>query len=225
MTKKILIVLGSMAVVVAGIAAVSAFEAWVVNVTATIENALYVHSDIEFPTVFPQEKLYDQFFVSTSESFSQSNQTRVQKIDYQIVQKPKVKGDPYATTYPIGYPNGIIAHEYCLLGPNPQTRPDYYTWCYPDLCPYLSKWPNDITPEPGDVGIPAYHQPGAIATGHLDKTTLPKDLNDTWLVDLDVPCFEGQCAQDWTHFGFEPDPSLDGQTFGCDLWVEVTNIY
>lgn len=51
----------------------AAFEAHVINVTATIENALKVNtSAIDFGTVFPQEKLDKDFTVSLSDSFVSS---------------------------------------------------------------------------------------------------------------------------------------------------------
>src|SRR3989338_6416442 len=68
----------------------AAFEAHVVNVTARIENALFVHpQSIEYGTVFPQEYLLSDFFLSFSESFSETSQTRVGKVDYVIKQKPR----------------------------------------------------------------------------------------------------------------------------------------
>ena len=68
----------------------SAFEAHVINVVAQIENALYVHPESRnFGTVFPQEYREMGIFVTFSESFSASDQTRVSKVDYDIKQKPK----------------------------------------------------------------------------------------------------------------------------------------
>lgn len=216
MRKKILIVLGSLVMVITGVAAVSAFEAYVVNVTAHIENALEIHglTHYDFGTVFPQEKFEKGFFeVRTSTSFCEDKQTRVMNIDYKIAQKPKpIWPKPTACTQL--YTTIEQARAYCIANPTD------LTCCYPLLCPYLSKNPKHA--ETGDVGIPAYHLPGAVATGQLKKWD---DLGDEWVVDLDVPCFKGECAQDWTHPSFEPDPSLDGATFGCDLWVEVTRIY
>ena len=67
----------------------AAFEAHVVNVTAKIENALFVHpQSIQYGTVFPQEHLLSDFFLTFSNSFSVDSQTRVGKVDYVIKQKP-----------------------------------------------------------------------------------------------------------------------------------------
>ncbi len=62
------------------------------------------------------------------------------------------------------------------------------------------------------------------------------DVSDNWVIDLAVPCFEKECAQDWPDFVHQHNPNADpnefmaprglsGEKFGCDLWVEVTKIY
>src|SRR3989338_7617597 len=88
--KKILLGLVSVGAVLALVPMFAAFEAHVVNVTATIENALYVHpQSIQYGTVFPQEHLLSDFQITFSNSFSVDSQTRVGKVDYVIKQKPK----------------------------------------------------------------------------------------------------------------------------------------
>src|SRR3989338_1424568 len=88
--KKIILGIASVGAVLALVPMFAAFEAHVVNVTARIENALFVHpQSIEYGTVFPQEHLLSDFFITFSESFSTTNQTRVGKVDYVIKQKPK----------------------------------------------------------------------------------------------------------------------------------------
>src|SRR3989344_9266745 len=68
--KKIIFGLGAIGVTLVMIPMFVAFEAHVVNVTATIENALNVPiGSINFGTVFPQEKLDKTFDVSLSGSF------------------------------------------------------------------------------------------------------------------------------------------------------------
>lgn len=65
-------ILATVAVIVAGAAAFSAFEAHVVNVTATINNALNVpleSSGMNFGTVFPQESFDQTFSMSLSDAF------------------------------------------------------------------------------------------------------------------------------------------------------------
>ncbi len=55
MNKKLLMGLGAVLAVVAGVAGMAAYEAHIINVTAKIENALSVTTEaIDFGTVFPQ---------------------------------------------------------------------------------------------------------------------------------------------------------------------------
>lgn len=224
----------------------AAFEAHVINVTATIENALFVHpQSLEYGTVFPQEHLDSSFFITFSNSFSETNQRRVGKVDYVIKQKPKPRETFVQQVGP------EAARDYCHLNsPTNVGDPNdpYYAKCYPNLCPYLSKEPDNI-PSTGpnalnDHGLPPFHNPETEhATGTLAKfgtstsTTIGNDPSDNWTVDLAVPCFAGYCAQDWPDFvkklnpavtdptQYELPAALEHQVFGCDLWVEVTKIY
>jgi hypothetical protein len=220
MAKKILISIVTVAFIIGGIVAVSAFEAYVINVTAHVENALRVHSTgYNFGTVFPQESFDGTktftFNVGTSDSFCAEGQTRVLNIDYKIVRKPK--------------PINPADHQYCYDHRNDTEKPaDYYTRCYPSFCPALSAHPKDET---NDVGFDSYTNPDTVfAAGKLHKMVnigdpIPDDRIDIWYLDLNVPCFKGQCAQEWTHQGYELDPAFESQTFGCDYWIEVTNIF
>ena len=149
------------------------------------------------------------------------------QIDYKFVQKPKCicvdsaycKIGEYA---PVGY-----ATDECPQGYEEM----------PSLCEYLSKTPIDGDLEPyDDHGVPAFHNPedpSSIATGTINKK---KDLQDEWIIDLATPCYKGYCGQDYDEFVHRYNPLADshdyeaigdpaGTTFGCDLWVEVTNIY
>lgn len=229
--------------VIASLPLFAAFEAHVVNVTAKIENALFVHPEsVEYGTVFPQEHLLSDFFVTFSQSFSETGQTRVGKVDYVIKQKPKPRASFVAQV-------GVeAARDYCHGNApvNPADPNDpYYAKCYPNLCPYLSK-ESDHLPSTGpnannDTGVPPFHDPNdpnSWAHGKIVKLpVIGRDSGDTWTVDLAVPCFQGQCSQDWASFVRRLNPSvtnpdayqlpsaLEHQTFGCDLWVEVTRIY
>src|SRR3989344_1167141 len=221
----------------------AAFEAHVVNVTARIENALFVHpQSIGYGTVFPQEHLWSDFFMTFSESFSMTNQDRVGKVDYVIKQKPKPRE---AFLQEVGIE---AARDFCHLN-SPINVGDpndpYYEDCYPNLCPYLSKHPDGV-PSTGpnannDTTVPPFHNPddpNYWAKGKLVKfPTSGRDSGDQWQIDLAVPCFKGMCAQDWNSFvlGLNPNagdpkqyqlpPTLEHEVFGCDLWVEVTKIY
>lgn len=210
----------------------AAFEAHVVNVTAKIENALFVHPEaLEYGTVFPQEHLDTSFFITFSSSFSERNQTRVGKVEYVVKQKPQCV-DAQGNFPQVG--EDAQGNFVCPVGSTMR----------PSLCPYLSKHP-DNNPSTGpnannDVGVSAFHDPNdpsSYAHGKLVKLpAIGNDPSDTWTIDLAVPCFRGQCAQDWEDFVhslnpqadpavYMADPANEHQMFGCDLWVEVTKIY
>lgn len=225
--------------VLGGMSLVSAFEAYVINVTAHIENALFVHPEsLEFGTVFPQEKLNSTMFVTFSESFSAKSQERVGNVDYVLKEKPKprplyessVGVDAARSWCHDNFPDELYPG---LTIPGKQAWIDYLKNCYPSLCPYLSKEPDNL-PSPGnDTGVEAFHDPfnplnyyrGTIVKFGPGGTSINNDIADIITVDIDVPCFKDQCAQDWTHEGWELPRELEGQVFGCDLWVEVTKIY
>ena len=226
MKQKILLSLIAIIAVVSGVAALSAYEAHVINVTAKIENALRIippDRELNFGTVFPQEYFQKSFFVTTSDSFCETDQTRVLQIDYKIVQKPKPiwpqTEDCRESHLRIDFEDIDEARAYC------HEYLENLDCCYPSLCPYLSKLLRYEDPEPyTDYGVPAFHDPSdpsSVAEGTIHKYY---DLWDEWIIDLDVPCFEGMCAQEWTHYGWELDPNLESETFGCDLWFEVTGI-
>ncbi|KKQ56142.1 MAG: hypothetical protein US74_C0018G0013 [Parcubacteria group bacterium GW2011_GWA2_38_13] len=110
----------------------------------------------------------------------------------------------------------------------------------PSLCPYISK-EDDNTPN-NDSSLPSFHEPFTVtngvihwndATGYLAKSA--QDTTDIWNIDLAVPCFTGECAQDWASFvtgiNNSANPALytqpkanEHKVFGCDLWVEVTGV-
>ena len=244
--KKLII--GSIALMaaVAVMPMIAAFEAHVVNVTATIENALYVHpQSIRFGTVFPQEHLFSDFFIAFSESFSVDTQNRVGTVKYVIKQKPMPRPERIDA---LGGKEAARdwCHTHAPVNPGDPNDP-YYDNCYPSICPYISKHPDNL-PATGvnannDVGLPPFHNPETeFATGKIVKfdangNTNGRDSSDSWTVDLAVPCFRGQCAQDWPSFvtGLNPNATntevyklpqgLEHEVFGCDLWVEVTDIY
>ena len=243
--KKILLGTLTLGAVVVMLPMFAAFEAHVVNVTATIENALSVPiKELQFGTVFPQEALDQTFNISLSGSFQ--SEDRVDDVDYFLRQKPKC-GLPIPQTDPVQYSDfGLVTedqtgHFICA---------DQGYVVLPLLCPYLSKHEitTDGTAPNGQndgVDIPPFHGPLSLADwtlavtqafdakGHLAKSQ--GDVSDTWNIDLKVPCFVGECAQDWPDFvkrhnaAANPDdykqPKADEhKLYGCDLWVEVGGI-
>lgn len=223
----------------------AAFEAHIVNVTAKIENALAFSFEgqnvrdgaIDFGTVFPQEYFnFDKVKVALSPSFLEQN--RVSVVNYKIEQKPKCV-DQTGHVMPvnvIGYTENGKPILNCPAGHE----------IMPLLCPYISK--TEITEDgslDNDKSVPAFHkviienqQNGftvlneLLAIGQLIKEV---DNQDTWVIDLAVPCFEGKCSQDWPQFvqshnpeanplDYDLENALESKQFGCDLWFEVTDI-
>jgi len=234
MRKKLILGLGAVVVVVAGVVAMSAFEAHVINVTAHIENALAVSTEaLDFGTVFPQEYLEKDFTITLSESFMAED--RVDDVEYVIKQKPKpIWNDGVPAGCTSGAQTVEEARAYC------HGNPENLDCCYLSLCPFLSKTDGDPedqndtshisyfvdpTPEAPNSGDEFCEDPCGDAIGRLAKSE--QDTSDIWIVDLKVPPFAGYVAQDWP----ESCPVLEGVTvneegtdLGCDLWIEVTEI-
>ena len=81
--KKVILIIAGLVMVMSGVAAVSAYEAHVVNVKATVENALTVDAtELDFGVVFPEEWLNQHFEVAFSTSWS--DQSRVDSVDFEV---------------------------------------------------------------------------------------------------------------------------------------------
>lgn len=156
---------------------------------------------LPFGTVFPEEVLLKPITLSLSESYKTGG--KVEEVEYSIIQKAK--------------PKKSWDKAYCENNPNDTIR------CYPSLCPYLSKTP-DNSPA-NDTGVPAFHDPSlpsSIAHGVLNQKT---DDEDKWILDLHVPCFKGECAQDnIVPKEYEADPNLEGKQFACDLSLVIDKV-
>ena len=189
-------ILSLVAILIASTITVSATD-------VTIDSNLSVSpSVISFETVFPGEVHFRPLNIDLSLGFIAD--PALDDVEYRILQRPKPKTE--------------TDREYC------QANPTDYTRCYRSLCPYLSKTP-DGTPA-NDTGVPAFHDPNApssIAQGRLAKSD--SDTADSWVIDLHVPCFSGECSQASTvEKEYQLDPSLNREVFGCDLVVEVESI-
>ncbi|MDD5110268.1 MAG: hypothetical protein PHI63_03555 [Patescibacteria group bacterium] len=232
MLKKLAIGASAIALAVATVPMFAAFEAHIINVTAKIENALSVRPEaIDYGTVFPQEKLDKSLSIGLSESFAAQN--RVDVVEYVIRQKPKCEIIEPTTEKPQYVP---------VSGENAQGEflcPEGYRQALL-LCPYLSKTSDGGV---GDVSVKPFHGPitgwtmadtsAWEASGVLVKAN---DSEDTWTIDLKVPCFAGMCAQDWNTFvktygpegvvpaNYVQPAENEHKNFGCDLWIETTEI-
>ncbi len=248
MKKKFALTLIAFVAVAAGVAGLSAFEAHVINVTAKIENALQVSADsIDFGTVFPQEELDKEVSISLSRSFL--SEDRVDDVNYFIRQKPKCGLTNEDGTQLIG----PTATGHVSLGPvdeiiidcgpaplDPAGQPFPGVWgVLPSLCEYISKEGE----KDNDGTTPSFHEPWTIVNhqivwldtpGRLAKSE--NDTTDTWTIDLAVPCFGGNCAQDWSDFVESINPNAlpadqwiqpienEHKIYGCDLWIEVNGV-
>ena len=251
--KKLLVFSGAIAALLVSVVGFSAFEAHVVNVTATIENALTVPTEsITFGTVFPQEHLNKPLSISLSQSFI--DEGRVDDVNYFIRQKPKcgvttldgkilIEGSTQTGHIIVDASAEGGYRIDCGESPVPYDTATHKYGVLPMLCPYISKHPDD-TPFTNDQSQNSFHQPFTIingginwndTNGHLAKSQ--NDLVDNWTIDLAVPCFGGYCAQDWNDFvkKVSGDPQInpadyvqpkdnEHKVFGCDLWVEVGGI-
>jgi len=252
--KKLLVGFTGLAVAIVSASMFAAFEAHVVNVTATIENALSVNaSAIEFGTVFPQEHLNKPLNVTLSGSFL--TEGRVDDVEYIIRQKPKCaitsnNGQTIDTANTAtGHVNvgdnpnttEVVETSWIDCGPAPRQLTTGESWgVLPSLCEYISK-ESDNSPA-NDGNTPSFHHPYTISSGTISwldtrgyLSKVASDTVDNWTIDLAVPCFGGYCAQDWADFVHEingqANPSEftqpianEHKVFGCDLWVEVTAV-
>lgn len=142
--------LAAVLVVAGGVAALSAYEAHVINVTAHIENALSVPTTpLVFGTVFPQEDLNQTFEMGLSTSFLAQN--RICEVNYDIVQKPKCKAIE---------PNNPV--QYVPVDRTTHECPALYRMMA-DLCQFLSK-EADLTPS-NDISHPSYYTAAAGSAG------------------------------------------------------------
>jgi hypothetical protein len=240
MKKRFLLMIAALVAIAIGVVGMSAYEAHVVNVTATIENATNISTAaVSYGTVFPQEVLHNPVTLSLSQSFLASDALSV---SYKIKQKPKCqsKADPGVFAQVMEDPQD----------PNKFVCPDDSYVMMDLLCPFLSKHSEitGIDPDTGaiiyeDSSRPSFHGPLAYddwtnsiseelkVTGSLSEN----DTSDIWDIDLHVPCIKGQCGQDWADYVKKANPTAipanyllpensQGDLLGCDLWYEVTGV-
>lgn len=197
MAKKLLMALAAVLVVAGGVAALSAFEAHIINVTATIENALTVSPDpLAFGTVFPQEYFTKPLTVELSTSFKA--QDRINDVEYKIVQKPK----------PLPDGGGYYLDLCRFLSKLPENEsgdvgePSYYNPTATPVC--------------------AIREPAGGIKGKLANYEGNRDISDIWTIDLKVPPVKDYVGQDWPTSCADWVVPTNSAVYGCDLWVEVT---
>lgn len=217
---------GAFAAVVIALPMFSAFEAHVVNVTATIDNALSVNTTpITLGEVFPQEIVNTPLAINLSSTFNSEANTQSNVVTYFIRQKPKcgivnhlgngTPADPttYSSYVQVGE-NAAGDQFVCPMATDQLHEVPVQSVPLPSLCPFLSKHSDVIPDAIPDGNINSFHGtlPWTVADansttvhGQLTKGT---DLTDTWTIDLHTPCLVGQCAQDWTSFVETANPAI-----------------
>ena len=209
--KKIFIGASALLIVIMTAPLFAAFETYVINVKAQIENALTVDPEqIDFGAVFPQEYLEKNLKISLSQTFKSTS--RVDDIEYVIKQKPKCwNNDAENPVYkPVHYATGLCPQGFTEMA---------------TLCAYLSKTDGDPDDQ-NDTGVNSYFQGQTcqspdpdIASGYLSK--LQNDTEDLWVIDLKVPPISGYVGSDWP----AGCPVVAAEDYyGCDLWVEITSV-
>jgi hypothetical protein len=236
--KKVMLVLGALVMVVSGVAAVSAYEAHIINVTAKIENAMDIDPEsVAFDTVFPEEWFTRPVVITTSISFCADDQTRAKFIYFKVFAAWKQYHD------------------------NDPRYPDYYPWLgeavYLKFCPDPGIDPPPPNFPPTDLLATDMTVVGAAPSGPpgvkpalggqeflIKKYPLPPDLSYL-MIGLDVPVFEGYWNEHtdvetkpsglsgpsweiprYLDDGVTPNPAWnpDGVDLGLDLIIQVTAI-
>jgi hypothetical protein len=214
--------------VVSGVAAVSAYEAHTVNVTAKVENAMYCGAPtlgLRYGTVFPEEWLVKSFDIGVSTSFCEwPEQQRVLEIDYNIYVNQK---------------QGYKWLGDCL-------------YIGVDVTDPAKRYPRDTGGELDPVGTGTSLPIPIVTDGYLKKAIPggdPGDPDDTVYVGLDVPVFQdaynpitdalacpdGKPSHRSTptviiapgdYWGRWADYDATGEVeLGADIIIQITNIY
>jgi hypothetical protein len=226
--KKVIMVIAALVLVLSGVAAVSAYEAHIVNVKAHLENAMLVDRvEIDYGTVFPEEWMVETFTVGVSSSFCAIDQTRVNTIDYSVWVEWKPE-----TNRPFAYWDGSdwVAST------------DFYNWIGYFTYVGIDVAPNPLAADLTLVGDPPSGVPGTSAKVVIaNPVALVKGVHPiaTVSVGIDVPVFEGfynpltdlppkPSGEDTPTYtipaampGFDPS----GMDFGLDLKIQITDIY
>lgn len=235
--KKALLGLCALVMMVSGVAMVSAYEAHIINVKASVENAVTVGvSWLNFGTVFPEEFRLKDFTVAISGSFCSPDQKRVRHIDYEIWAAWKQKKDAQGIPIPGEYYPWLGDALWLARAPVPDYEPDGETDLRDDTFPDRTIWTNLGDP-------PTATPPGAGKV--LGPVTLVKPLpgtgdTDYWKLALDVPVFE-KYYNPTTDVNPKPsgmsEPSVvilesdtdryfpDGVQLGVEIKIQVTAIY
>jgi hypothetical protein len=235
--KKAFLTLTALLMVLSGVAAVSAYEAHVINVTAHVENALEVDvTPVEFGIVFPQEWLTAHRHIKLSESANASKPDDINNPDTWL------PGDLLWVEYEI-FAEWKLADNETDPVVSDNMGNDYYPWL--GECLWVGVGVDgDNTTGMHRVGAPPCGPPGAKKVpGFGDK--LDGIIERSLIIGIDVPVFEGFYnpltdptpkpsgldAPSWVIPKFlsdnvTPNPlhEPDGIDLGLDLKIQVVDI-
>jgi hypothetical protein len=219
--KKVILVFASIVLVISGVAAVSAYEAHIVNVKAHVENALTVTPlELDWETVFPQEWFKEHVTISLSESAMAATNSTI-------------------TTNPLTSVSYAIWVEDKLM-----VEPDTYypwigDWLWVAVDPTQQAVPFEVPADWYYVGPrPAGPAPIATNTG-LTGTLSLNNMSDQLAVLFCAPVFEGYYNEltdadykpDWWPYEEwapiatdDPRHIPDGVDLGIDIKIQVTDI-
>jgi hypothetical protein len=194
--KKVILIFAALILVASGVAAVSAYEAHVINVKAHVENALTVNTDnVDFGTVFPQEFIKYHRNIRLSDSANATLGAAAGDLKTVTVQVyAEWKAEDGQTAYWDNLTDG-------WQGP----YDDYYNWMGDFL--WVGFDPSqDPDPVSGMVLVGPALAPPPSAQPILATVNLTDAHRSTQLgIAVDVPVFEGH-YNDLT----DPDPKPSG---------------
>jgi hypothetical protein len=208
-----------------GVAMVSAYEAQTVNVTAHVENALFVSTPDwnagQFGTVFPEEFINKEFIVRMSNSFCQEDQERVLSIDYQIWVDRMVKpGGGYfpwlgdALAFSIDGQSGLQdGEEWAWVGDG-AARPLLVTsdnLTKRDVDPADGEYDDDLDYVRVGLDVPVFREYYIFETDEKPKPS-GKDIPSV-IIETDDP-------------RYDPYPDgIDDVYLGATIIIQVTEVY
>jgi hypothetical protein len=231
--KKAFLILAALMMVLSGVAAVSAYEAHAINVTAHVENALDVNTDpIDFGIVFPEEWLIAHKSIKLSDSANASKGDSpgdLDYVEYGIFAEWKLADNE---TYPV------------VTGSDNES---YYAWLGECLYVGVGVSGDNVTGM-YKVGPAPCGPPGAVEVQGF-RSQLNGKILDELCIGIDVPVFEahynpltdalacvptkpsGLNEPSWVipqylSDNVTPNPlhDPDGIDLGLDLKIQVTDI-
>jgi hypothetical protein len=229
--KKVILILAAIVLVASGVAAVSAYEAHVINVKAHVENALTVDtSEVNFGTVFPEEWISVHRSVRLSDSAVSELEDDLVGVNFSFFAEWKECEGENAYFYDVNTDTWV--------GPTA----NYCNWM-PFL--YVGWDVNDEATNMTPVGMALAGPPSAqaiLASGRLEDASAHQ-----LYISIDVPVFEGSYnpltdpepkpsglddptyiipdgTYRYTDMAKDPLYDPEGQNFGIDLKIQVTNI-